>query len=141
MIITSIRHIPFIAVLLFIILSSGSLQCALNCYDRAPQNSSSAALCTDCHPLVIEALTQSPTSNFCHIGHAPNEIKREPALQSITGGQLLALFSSRSETPEYRCAEPFIQTVAVLASGGHAYTKILPLSQNLKQLRSTILLM
>ena len=139
--ITPIRNMLFIAVLLFIILSSGSLQCALNCYDRASQNSSSAALCADCHPLAIEALIQSPVSNLCHFAHAPNEIEREPALQSISGGQLLALFTSRPETPVYRCAEPFIQSVALLSSDSHASPEILPLSQNLKQLRSTILLM
>ena len=131
----------FMTVLLFIILSSGSLQCALNCYDRASQNTSSTALCTDCHPLVIEELAQSPASNFCHRGHTPNELEREPALQSISGGQLLALFTSRPEAPGYRCAEPFIQSAAVLSSDSHAYPEILPLSQNLKQLRSTILLM
>ncbi len=138
---TPIRHMLFLTVLLFIILSSGSLQCALNCYDRASQYSPSTALVADCHPLAIERLTQSPTTNFCHYGHVPNEIEREPALKGISDGQLLALFTSKSEIPQYRCSEPFIQTVAALFSDRHSYTKILPLSQNLKQLRSTILLM
>ncbi len=139
--ITPIRHMLFLTVLLFIILSSGSLQCALNCYDRASQYSPSAALAADCHPLAIERLTQGPASNFCHYGHTPSEIEKEPTLKSISNGQLLALFTSRPEAPEYRCSDPFIQTVAVLSFDRDAHTEILPLSQSLKQLRSTILLM
>ena len=131
----------FLGVLLFVILSSGSLQCALNCYDGASQNRPGTALVADCHPLAIAQLTQSPASDFCHYDHSQGNVDREPALQSIHGGQYLALFSSRCGAPAYRSAEPIIQAFAHLTSYSFTDTEFLPLSQNLKQLRSTILLM
>jgi hypothetical protein len=131
----------FLTALLFVILSSGSLQCALNCYDQALEYSPVTVLAADCHPLVIEKLTQDSTCSFCHNGHSSSEVEREPALHAITGGQLLALFTSRCETPEYRSSEPVEQTFAVLSLNSQAGTGYLPLSQNLKQIRTTILLM
>ncbi len=139
--VTPIRNMLFLAVLLFVILSSGSLQCALHCYDTPSQYSASTEMVADCHPLAIAEIAQSPACNFCHLAHASSEIEREPVLQSIGDGQFLALSTSRTETPEYRCAEPLTQTFAVLALNNQAAAKVLPLSQSLKQLRSTILLM
>jgi len=136
---TPIRHMLFLAALLFIILSSGSLQCALNCYDRAAQYSSGTALVADCHPLAIEELAQSPVSNFCHHSHSDTQLEREPILHSIAVGQFLALSGSRLETPKFRSPEPVIQTFALLTFNNRIKTAVLPLSQNLKQLRSTIL--
>jgi hypothetical protein len=138
--ITPIRHMLFLAVLLFIILSSGSLQCALNCYDRVSQNSLGTTMVADCHPLAIAQLSQSPVCDFCHYGHSQSNIEREPVLQSIGGGQFLALLTPRSETPEYRSGEPISHTFAVLTLNTQTIPESLPLSQNLKQLRSTILL-
>ena len=138
---TPIRHMLFLTVLLFVILSSGCLQCALNCYDRASEYSSEASLVANCHPLALEELAQSPTSTFCHHGHTSNVVERKTTLQSFSSGQLLALFPPKSETPAYRSADPVRQTFAVLILNKPCDTGILPPSQNLKQLRSTILLM
>ena len=131
----------FLTVLLFIILSSGSLQCALNCYDSAAGYSSNTSLVADCHPPVLIELSQSPNCSFCHNGHSASEVAREPVLQSISGGHYLALFSTRCDAPDYRSAEPIEPTFAVLALNIQDTPEILPLSQNLKELRSTILLM
>ena len=141
MIDTPIRHMLFLAGLLFVILSSGRLQCALNCYDRASQYSSDPALVADCHPLARAELTQSPVASFCHNGHSSSGIDREPVLQRIDGGQFLAIFTPRCETPDYRSAEPLSQTFAVLIHPIQPNSEVLPPSQNHKQLRSTILLM
>lgn len=130
----------FLGVLLFVILSSGSLQCALNCYDRASQYSSSPASVAGCHLPAIEELTQSPVSSFCHRAHASSEVERESVLQRIGGEQPLALLTSRSEAPQYRCAEPINQPFAVLTLNNQSFAEVPPLSQSLKHLRSTILL-
>lgn len=138
---TPIRHMLFLTVLLFVILSSGSLQCALNCYDRASQYASSPVQVADCHPLARTELVQTPLSNFCHHGHSTRGFDSEPSLLSIQGGQVLALSNPSPETPRYRSAEPFDQTFAALPLIAQAPREVLPLSQNLKQLRSTVLLM
>ncbi len=131
----------FLGALLFVILSSGSLQCALNCYDHAARNSANRVLATDCHPLDDEKLAPLQVSSFCHHGRSASEARTESQLLSIRGRLVLALFDLRCDAPTYRSAEPFSQPFATLASNSRLSPEILPLSQNLKHLRSTILLM
>lgn len=136
-----IRNMLLLSILLFVILSSGSLQCALNCYDNAVEYSANAVQVTDCHPLALEELTTNPLSSFCHHSRSSDQARTEPVLLSMNGGQVLALINFKSDIPAYRSAEPFSQPLVVLNSDKQPTAEILPLSQNLKQLRSTILLM
>ncbi len=132
----------FLSVLLFIVLSSGSLQCALNCYDREAGYTPNKSLAVDCHPLALalEQRVQTPDASFCYHCHSSSEVASESVLQSISGGQLLAISSSKWEFPDFRSAEPVEQTFAILALNMRDTSKTLPLSQKHKQLRSTILL-
>ncbi len=138
---TPLRHMLFLAVLLFVILSSGSLQCALSCYDRATQDELHGVRVADCHPRVLKELVSSPLSNFCHHGHANSHADADPALRSLGSGQALALLNFKCEVPALQCAEPDPQRLAVHHPLSPPNHRSLPPSQRLKQLHSTILLM
>lgn len=134
-----IRHILFMSALLFVILSSGSLQCALNCYERTAYNMSELQV-ADCHPDLYEQSLSRPVTNFCHHSHSSSHAKQDPTLHNISGGQALALSDSRWDVPAYRCSDPVVYQVSDFSIFSPRLTQNIPLSQNLKELRSTLLL-
>jgi len=138
---TPIRHMLFLTILLFVILSSGCLQCALSCYDSANQAPSGNSQVVDCHPLEIAELIPTPASSFCHLSHSTSQARREPVLSGVNSGPALALSSSKFDYPQYRSAEPFKQSPVILTVAQLSNNVLLPLSQRHKQLRTTILLM
>ncbi len=135
------RHLLFLSVLLFIILSSGSLQCALNCYENATQAALGDTPVTDCHPLSKLNLESGQTPDFCHRNHSSSQANNDPEMSSLARGPALALFSSRIESPKYSSAEPFSSPLMAANLANFPAEGILPLSQTRKQIRSTILLM
>lgn len=137
---TPIRHMLFFSILLFIILSSGSLQCALNCYDHAMLEPADKVLVTDCHPREDLTVEVEQVSSFCHRNHSSSQASDDPILSSLSGGPALALFNARFDAPEFRSAEPFLYQVLAVSSY-RTTPLVLPQSQILSQIRSTILLM
>ncbi|WP_020675089.1 hypothetical protein [Geopsychrobacter electrodiphilus] len=138
---TPLRHMLFLTVLLFVILSSGSLQCALNCCARTGVSSSCTPQVADCHPLPYEVLIPGPASTLCHHNHPSSQTQNEPTLISLNGGNALALLGSHREEPEYHSADPIPQQYAVFYAANLHTPPLQPLSQTDKQRRSTILLM
>ncbi len=136
-----LRNLLFLGALLFIILSSGSLQCALNCYEHAANRQSSLKQVADCHPLTaVEIITETAPS-FCHHHHADSQATANPVLSSQTNATVLALSNGRIATPAYRSADPLdLPLISIIQTPVTLLTD-LPASQNQKQLRTTILLM
>lgn len=135
-----LRHLIFLLGLLFVILSSGSLQCALNCYESQLADETNSALVITCHPLTFELEALPQVADCCHSAHATSQAKGEPQLFSLTAGQLMAWPGSRSYAPLFRRPEPLQQAPFVLVAQRmpeqHA---LFPL--RLEQIRTTILLM
>lgn len=138
---TPLRNMTFLCVLLFILLSNGSLQCALNCYDRAAYNEITPGLVADCHPLDSVAIATEQSATFCHHNHASSQATSDPVLSRSNGGPAVALINARLAAPVYRSSEPFDRPQLTVEDAPHLTLSPLPPSQSAKQIRSTILLM
>jgi len=138
---TPLRNLLFLSALLFIILSSGSLQCALNCYERTANRLPSPEQVADCHPLrAIEVITAT-AATFCHHNHADSQATEDPVLSSLTNATVLALSNGRIATPAYRSSDPLNLPPFSIKQGARPLFADLPASQNQKQLLTTVLLM
>jgi hypothetical protein len=91
----------------------------------------------------LTAEQQAPfqVSSFCHHNRSADQLQTKTELFNFRGGQVFTLFDFRSEAPACRSAEPFVQPLVADNSAQLPDSEILPLSQKLKRLRSTILLM
>ena len=136
-----IRQLLFLGVLLFVILSSGSLQCALNCYDHSVRLADSATFATDCHPLDREDIRPGHLASFCHRSHAASQAQGDPIMRSYAAAPALALLNVREDAPPCRNVEQIAQPLIAQNGDGGVFLPVLPPSQSLRQLRSTVLLM
>jgi hypothetical protein len=137
---TPLRHLIFLLGLLFVILSSGSLQCALHCYESQMADETNSALVTTCHPLAFEQAASPRVADYCHPAHSTSQAKGEPQLFSLSAGPLLAWPGSRSYAPLFRRCEPIQQAPFVLvAQRTPPQHALFPF--HLEQIRTTILLM
>ncbi len=138
---TPFRTLLFLNVLLFIILSSGSLQCALNCYERSTDQQQSLEQVADCHPLVLIEAAPEKAASFCHRNHAESQATEDPVLSNLQNSTVLALSNGRIATPAYRSSDPLNLPAVNNRKAPRPLLADLPASQNQKELRATILLM
>lgn len=138
---TPIRNLLFLCALLFIILSSGSLQCALNCYEHTAEKSDLQERVTDCHPLANEDVVTTQAATFCHRNHAQSQAASDPILSQLNGVPTLALLNVRVDVPACRSSESLELRQIHVSPHQNLTATILPVDQNQKQIRSTILLM
>ena len=136
-----LRHMLFMCLLLFVILSSGSLQCALNCYEHAVRTAESATFVTDCHPLTREEIRTEHLGSFCHRSHSTSQAQGDPVLRSFFSAPTLALLNVRAEAPPCRSAEQVESPLLTRTPAPTFASEVLPPSQRLRQVRSTVLLM
>jgi len=134
-----LRHLIFVLGLLFIILSSGSLQCALHCYETPLTDESNSALVTSFHPLSFEREELPSMADFCHHSHSTSQTQADSQLFSLSRGQLLAWSGSRSYAPLFRCAKP-VQLAPFILVVQQLPTQNGQLPLRLEQIRTTILI-
>lgn len=135
-----LRHLIFVLGLLFVVLSSGSLQCALHCYESQLAEESNSVLVTSCHPSVFHEEELPALADFCHHAHSASQAQADAQLFSYNAGQLLAWPGSRSYVPLFRRAEP-LQLAPFILIAQQEPTQNVQRPLRLEQIRTTILLM